>query len=116
MAVARSDSVQRHFPLNYEQPKSGKELHYPEVPFNEIADQLVDAGLGVRRDEADALANFVRALRDAIISCEGQSDMAPPAPFDDLKSCRSSGHKCRAQNNAQLYELRTGQRPTTVAI
>ena len=52
--------------------------------FNEIVDQLADAGLGVYRDEVGALASFVRGLRDAIISCKGQSDMFLPAPFDDL--------------------------------
>ena len=83
---------------------------------NEIVDKLADAGLGVRRDEVDALANFVQTLRDAIISCEGQSDTVMSAPFEGLESRRSSGHKSRARNDAQLYELRAGQRPTTVAI
>ena len=65
---------------------------------NEIFDKLAGVGQGVRRDEVNALANFARAQRDTIVSCEGLGDMVTSqAPLSNVpfvmagEPCRKSG-------------------------
>jgi len=76
-------------------PQMGQELQYPEKLFNDIVDQQVAFRVGVRRDEIMVLANLNKALRDAIISCEGQKDMVLPETFGHFPSQRTWGNKSR---------------------
>jgi hypothetical protein len=105
-ALMSADKATGFVPQKYEQVQN-KELQYPEKLFNEMVEQLTRLDLGVQRSNIDALANFLKALRDAIISCEG-TDMAVPATFGNYASRRASGHTSRARADAMLYERRAG--------
>ncbi|KAJ1449408.1 hypothetical protein M885DRAFT_535770 [Pelagophyceae sp. CCMP2097] len=96
-----------YVPVLFE-PLEGKELQYPEKLFNDIVDQQVAFRVGVRRDEIIVLTNLNKALRDAIISCEGQKDMVLPETFGHFPSQRTWGNKSRARADARLYERRAG--------
>ncbi|KAJ1446414.1 hypothetical protein M885DRAFT_591824 [Pelagophyceae sp. CCMP2097] len=96
-----------YVPVLFE-PLEGKELQYPEKLFNDIVDQHVAFCVGVRRDEIIVLTNLNKALRDAIISCEGQKDMVLPETFGHFPSQRTWGNKSRARADARLYERRAG--------
>jgi hypothetical protein len=89
-------------------PKDGNALQFPEALRNEIIDQLSEQGLGVLRAEVHLVANFILALRDAIVSCEGQKDMVLPKPFDAYVARRSRGNNCRARADARILERRAG--------
>ncbi|KAJ1444486.1 hypothetical protein M885DRAFT_552821 [Pelagophyceae sp. CCMP2097] len=96
-----------YVPVLFE-PQIGQELQYPEKLFNDIVDQQVAFRVGVRRDEIMVLANLNKALRDAIISCEGQKDMVLPETLGRFPSQRTWGNKSRARADARLYERRAG--------
>ena len=100
-----ADRASRSVPRKYVQV-GVKELHYPEKLFNEMVEQLVSLELGVHRSDVDALTNFMKALRDAVVSCEG-TDMAVPVTFGNYAARRSPGNKNRAR--AHMFESRAGQ-------
>jgi hypothetical protein len=93
--LLQANLSRNHVPRKFE-PKEGKELQFPEKLFDEIAEQQIWLGLGVRCSEIEILANFTKALRDAIISCEAQKDMVLPETFDRYTSRRTISHNRRA--------------------